>query len=189
MADSSLVAEWVVEEKDVRAAAHAVPGSRLALVRWPIAFLIAWIGVGLQTVDAQFVVISGLVIVAFWVIVALGMLGTSQRRVATLPLAERAVRFSVDGERVRWESKVGRAGEFPVAELTHCREVAQGLLLRISGTTFFIPARALEARKQEWHDLAARRAANRWPLGLRFTLGLWAFALLVGVWSLFSHKL
>lgn len=186
MADTELSAEWVVEERDLRAGEQALPGSVLSLVRWPVAFLVAWVGVGVPTAGASFTVVSGLVIACFWLVINLARRGTDRRAVAKRPLSERSVRLSVDSQRLRWEAKVGRAGEHPVADVGCVRVVASGMLLHVGGTAFFVPARALDARRQQWRDWAARFAARPWPMPWRFTAGLWAFALAVGACGFFK---
>jgi len=58
-----------------------------------------------------------------------------------------------------------------------------GVLLRVSGQVLFVPRRAMQGTEQAWQDFAARLPSRRWPTGLGFTLGLWAFAVAVGVYG------
>lgn len=181
----ALNAEWIVEEADLRAAARALPGSRLALLRWPVAFLIAYVGVGLADarVGAAFALGSALVICGGWIILLLGSRGTNVRRVARLPRQQRTTRISIDGDRLRHEAASGRAGEYPLTEVTHAKMCGAGVLLRVSGQVLFVPRRAMQGTEQAWQDFAARLPSRRWPTGLGFTLGLWAFAVAVGVYG------
>lgn len=184
----ALHAEWVVEEVDLHAAAKALPGSTLGLFRWPVAFFIAYVGVGLSDarVGPAFAFGSAAVIAGAWIILALGSRGTNIRRMARLPQQQRASRLSIDAGRLRHEVASGHAGEYPVSELTHARMLDAGVMLDVRGHVLFVPRRAIQGTEEAWRAFVATVPAGRWPNRLGFTLGLWAFAMAVAVYG-FIH--
>jgi hypothetical protein len=181
----ALQAEWVVEESDVRTATRALPGSRLGLFRWPVAFFIAYAGVGLADprVGPAFTLGSAAVISSFWIILALGSRGSRIRNVARLSQQQRASRITIDGSRVRQESASGHAGEYPLSELTHARMSDAGVMLKVRDQVLFVPRRAFRGADEAWTAFVASIPARPWPTGLGFTLGLWAFAAAVAVYG------
>lgn len=184
-----LHAEWVVEEADLHAATRALPGSTLDLVRWPIAFFIAYVGVGLSNAQAGplFTFGSAAVISAGWIILSLGLRGTNLRRMARLPLEQRTARLSIDGDRLRHEAASGHAGEYPLSELTHVQIGDAGVHLAVRGQVFFVPRRALQGAEEAWRAFAVGIPTRPWPTRLGFTLGVWAFALAVALYGFFQE--
>ncbi|HEY3352626.1 MAG TPA: hypothetical protein VGQ83_05225 [Polyangia bacterium] len=181
MPGPGLQAVWIVEEADLHAATNALPGAALGLLRWPVAVFIAFAGVGAADVrvGAPFALGAGAVIAVAWLIIALARRGTELRRSARVPEEQRMMRLILDGDRVRLETASGHASECPLADLTHVRRGAKGVLLTLQGQVIFVPRRALAGSEPAWDALAARVPARRWPNGLVFTLGLWAFAVAV----------
>jgi hypothetical protein len=183
-----LVANWTVTEADIAAATRGVPGSIVDLLRWPIAFFIAYVGVGLSQPGpgAAFTLGSASVVVVFWVIVALAMRGTAVRKAAKTSEATRNLKLSIAANVIRNESADGHAAEFPFAELKNARWLPQGLLVLLGGNVFLIPTRAME-RADRWHEAVASVEPRRWPTRrLAWTFGLWAFALLVVAYGFFN---
>jgi hypothetical protein len=185
MAEPVLQASWVVEEADLHAATRALPGSTLGLLRWPIAFFVAYVGVGLADprVGAPFALGSAAVIAVAWIVVSLARRGTVLRRAARAPQEQRQVRLAIDDARVRLETASGHAGEFPLADLTHARTSAAGLLLNVGGQAIFVPRRALEPEAAAWRALVAQVPARRWPDRLAVTVGVWALAAGVAIYA------
>jgi hypothetical protein len=177
----SLHAEWTATEADLHAAARALPGAQLTLVRWPVAFFVAFTGVGLSDpkVGPAFAVGAGAVIAALWIVILLGSRGTALRREAGVPVEQRTLRLHVDGERLRLEVASGSAAELPSGAVTHARAVPAGVLLHLGNQVLFVPSRALQGSEAAWRAFAERFAARPWPSGLRYTAGLWIFALMV----------
>ncbi len=181
----SLQAEWVVEESDLRAATRALPGSTLGLFRWPVAFFIAYAGVGLADprVGPAFALGSAAVIASVWIILALGSRGTRIRSVARLSQQQRASRITIDADRLRQESASGHAGEYPLSELTHARMFDAGVMIKVRDQALFVPRRAFRGADETWRAFVASVPARPWPTGVGFTVGLWAFAIAVAVYG------
>lgn len=174
-----------MEESDLRAAAKAIPGSTLALVRWPLGFFIAYVGVGLSDprVGAPFTFGSAAVISGAWLILSLGRRGTEIRTKARLPQQQRASRLSIDGDRIRHEDAGGHAGEFPLSDLTHAKVCPSGILLNIRSLVFFVPTRAIQGAEEAWRAFVTHLPARSWPRRLGFTVGLWIFAAMVATYA------
>ena len=180
----ALHAEWIVEEADLHAATKALPGSTLALVRWPVAFFIAYVGVALADprVGAAFAFGSAAVISGAWIILSLGRRGTDLRKVARLPQPERATRLSIHGDRIRHETASGHAAEYPLSDLLRAKLVPAGLLLDVRGQVFFVPMRALGGSEDAWRAFSGL-PARAWPRRIGFTVGLWLFAVAVAAYA------
>lgn len=183
-APAPLRAEWIVEEADLHAAVRALPGSTLALVRWPIAFGIAYVGVGLSSdTGVAFTLGSAAVILAGWIVMSLGARGTNLRKQSRLPPEERRTRISIEDERVRLETASGRATEFPTSEIRHAKIDPTGILLDAHNQAFFIPVRALGDGDPGWRSFVERLGSRTWPIGIGFTIALWVFAAAVGAYG------
>lgn len=181
----TLNAEWIVEEADLHAATKALPGSTLALVRWPFAFFIAYVGVGLSDgrTGVAFTLGSAAVITVGWLVLSLGSRGTTIRKQAQLPQQQRSSRISIDSERIRQEAASGHAGEFPTSEITHAKFCTTGVLLNVRGQVFFIPLRAIRGNEEAWRAFVGRLPSRGWPRRIGFTVGLWVFAVLVALYG------
>ncbi len=181
----ALRAEWVAEEADFRSATKVLPGSTLRLVRWPVAFFIAYVGVGLADgrVGVAFTLGSAAAITLFWIILSLGSRGTSIRRTARLPQPQRTARITIDSERVRHETGSGHAVELPIAALTHAKLCPAGILLLLGGQVVFVPMRGVRANEEAWRAFIGRLAGRAWPKQIAFTVGLWLFAATVAAYA------
>ena len=184
-AQRGVQAEWVTDEADLRSAMKVLPGSTLRLVRWPVAFFIAYVGVGLADgrVGVAFTLGSVAAIMLSWMILSLGSRGTSIRRTARLPPPERTTRITIDSERVRHETGSGRAVELPIAALTHAKLCPTGILLLLGGQVVFIPMRGVRANEEAWRAFIGRQSDRAWPKQIAFTVGLWLFAATVAAYA------
>lgn len=180
-----LAAEWLFEEDDLTLTAKLVPGAWMNLLRWPVAFLVVYVGVGASTPEtgALFALGSGLVMAGFWVVLLLGQRGSRIRRLSKLPEAERRMRVWVGEGILRLEDARGRASEWPMADVTGAVVRREGLLFRIGTHVVFVPDRALGPSRGAWQEAFAQVPEWTKPIGRGFTYGLWAFAALVALYA------
>jgi hypothetical protein len=184
----ALSAEWVVEEADLHAGAKAAPAATSKLVRWPLAFFIAYVGVALSTNrdDGSGVfaaVAPAIVLAGGMVVLLLGARGSALRRAARLPLEQRTKRLLVDDQRIRLEAASGHVTEYPLAELTHARFAPSGVLLNIKGEPLFVPQRAMALQEDAWRARLSPLATRPWPSGVGCTVVLLLFALAVALYG------
>ena len=181
----ALAAEWVFDERDLTVAAKLVPGASLNVLRWPVAFCIAYIGVGAAAGEGGliFVVVSALVIAGFWVVMLLGLRGSGIRRLAKLPEEQRRVRLSLEGGVLRFEDASRRASEWPLGDVAGAVVRPEGVLFRIRTQVIFVPDRALGESGDVWREAFTHVLQWTKPIGATFTYALWAFAVLIGIYA------
>ncbi len=182
----ALAAEWTFDERDLALAAKLVPGASLNVLRWPVAFCIAYVGVGVAAGEAGVVVVIGsaLIIAGIWAVMLLGLRGSGIRKLASLPEEQRRVRLSLEGGVLRFEDASRRASEWPLGDVDGAVVRPEGVLFRIGTNVVFVPDRALGDSGDVWREAFSHVARWTRPIGATFTYGLWAFALLLGLFAL-----
>jgi hypothetical protein len=178
-----IVAEWRIDERDIMAGINASSGSNLRLVRWPIAFFIAYSGAALaerHRWGTGMALGSGLVMAILWLLINLAVRGSKARAAARSYEPTRVARLSIREGVIRHEWGSGHAEEVPLSTLTAATVGNTGILLGGSSWAYFIPERALGANEQALRRIAAAIPRRRFPQGAWFAIGLWAFAALVG---------
>lgn len=180
-----LDASWVFDERDLALAAKLVPGASLAVLRWPVAFFIAYVGVGLSQGPSGwlFVIVSAGVIASLWSVALFGLRGSQIRKFAKQPEDHRRVRISLQAGIFRLEDASGRASEWPLRDVDGAIARPEGVLFRLGNRVQFVPARALGDDNDAWR--VAFALVPRWtrPIGAGFTYGLWTFATLIGLYG------
>lgn len=181
----ALDAQWVFDERDLSLAAKLVPGAILNVLRWPVAFCIAFLGLGASEGEAGllFVVVSVLVIGGFWVAVLLALRGAQIRKLGRLPEEHRRVRLSLEGGVLRFEDASRRASEWPLGDVEGAVVRPEGVLFRIRTQVVFVPDRALGESGDVWREAFSRVPPWTKPIGAGFTYALWALAVLLGVYG------